>query len=95
MSETLPSALKLRVFTSHRQLADEDVLEVTLPSLDGYVGIFPGHRPLLVALGDGDLSYRAAHKQESFSVSGGYAQVSPDRVMVFTEIGQDESAGST
>ncbi len=94
MNEALPAALKLRVFTSHKQLVDEDVLEVTLPSLEGYVGIFPGHRPLLVALGLGELSYRAAAKQESFSVSGGYAQVTSDGVLVFTEIGQDEPPGS-
>ena len=94
MNETLPAALKLRVFTSRKQLADEDVLEVTLPSLEGYVGIFPGHRPLLLALGRGELSYRAASKQESFPVNGGYAQVSPDRVLVFTEIGKDEPPGT-
>jgi F-type H+-transporting ATPase subunit epsilon len=94
MSETLPSILQLRIFTSREQLADVEVQDVTLPSLEGYVGIFPGHRPLLLALGEGELSYRAPSKQESFSVRGGYAQISPDRVLVFTEISPNEPPGT-
>lgn len=94
MSELLPSALRLRVFSSHKQLADVEAQEVSLPSLEGYVGIFPGHRPLILALGEGELSYRGTGKQESFPVSGGYAQISPDKVLVFTEIGPNEPPGT-
>ena len=94
MSEILPSVLQLRVFTSREQLADVEVQDVTLPSLEGYVGIFPGHRPLLLALGEGELSYRIQSKQESFSVRGGYAQISPDKVLVFTEIIPNEPPGT-
>lgn len=94
MNTDIPPSLHLQVITSHRVLADDDVLEVTLPSLEGYLGIFPGHRPLLVALGQGELTFRYQDKQESFPVQGGYAEVQPSKVLVFTELRQDESDGS-
>ena len=93
MSEAAPLSLRLRVITSHRQLAEEDVQEVTLPSLDGSVGIFPGHRPLMLALGRGELAFRASGREERFSVDGGYAEVRPDLVLVFTELLQGEPDG--
>jgi F-type H+-transporting ATPase subunit epsilon len=94
MSEALPPFLYLRVITASKLLAEEEVEEVTLPGLEGYLGIFPGHRPLMVALGRGRLAYRASGKQEAFSISGGYAEVFPDRVLVFTELSREESDGS-
>jgi F-type H+-transporting ATPase subunit epsilon len=94
MSEAAPlSHLRLRVITSHRLLAEEDVQDVTLPSLDGYLGIFPGHRPLMLALGRGELSFRAAGREERFSVEGGYAEVRPEQVLVFTELIQGGTDG--
>jgi F-type H+-transporting ATPase subunit epsilon len=93
MSEAAPLSLRLRVITSHRLLAEEEVQEVTIPSLDGYVGIFPGHRPLMLALGRGELTFRAAGREERFSVDGGYAEVRPDLVLVFTELLQGEPDG--
>ena len=89
-----PPLLKLRVFTSHKMLIDEEVLELFLPSLEGTLGIFPGHAPMVIALGRGELSYRAAAKQESFSVEGGYADVQFGGVLIFTELIEGESHGS-
>lgn len=94
MSTDIPTSLHLQVITSHRVLTDDEVLEVILPSLDGYLGIFPGHRPLLVVLGEGELTLRTQDKQESFPVEGGYAEVQPGKILVFTELQQDESDGS-
>lgn len=86
MSEKLPNSLKLRVVTPEQLLVDEEVVEVALPGLDGQLGIFPGHSPLLVTLGEGDLFYRASHKEQTFGVHGGYAEVQADRIQVFTRL---------
>ncbi len=94
MNEAVPQLLKLRVITSQKMLIDEEVLELFLPSLEGILGIFPGHAPMLIALGRGELSYRAAAKQESFNVEGGYADIQFGRVLIFTELVQGESHGS-
>lgn len=90
MSQDPPSFLKLKVITSRKLLVDEEVQEVSLPSLDGYLGILPGHCHLLLALGKGKISYKQDHREENFSVKGGYAEILPEKVLVFTELSKNE-----
>jgi len=91
MNKSLPSSLLLKIITTQELLVEAEVKEVMLPGLDGYLGILPGHRPLLTALGKGKISYRKDRQEKSFSVQGGYAEVLPDRVLVFTELSEDET----
>jgi F-type H+-transporting ATPase subunit epsilon len=90
MSSSAPSSLHLRVITPRSLIVDTDVEEVTLPSLEGELGILPGHRPLYAALGFGALTYRTSGRRESLSIRGGYAEVGPERVTAFTELSEDE-----
>jgi F-type H+-transporting ATPase subunit epsilon len=90
MSQSTPPSLSLRVISPRSLLVDAGVDEVILPSVDGELGILPGHRPLVVALGQGVLSYRIAGNEEKFSISGGYAEVQPEMVVVFAELSEDE-----
>jgi len=96
MSDGMPNSLKLKVITPDQILVDEEVHEVGLPGLDGCLGILPGHSPLLVTLGDGDITYRISNKEQTFGVSGGYAEVHADRIQVFTRLkdnGQESDDG--
>ena len=90
MSPESAGRLHLRVITPRRLLVDAEAEEIQLPSLEGLIGILPGHRPLMVALGRGALSYRRGSGGESFEVQGGQAHVLPDKVLVFTELCGDE-----
>ena len=90
MSQDFPTSLNLKVISPTELLVDEDVQEVYLPSLEGYLGIFPGHRPLFVSLGQGQLTYKKSSQQSELQVRRGYAEVLPDRVLVFIEKGKDE-----
>jgi len=91
MTDNLPSSIRLRVVSPRKLLVDEEVQEVSLPSLEGYVGILPGHRFLFLALGKGKITYRMAGREEGVSVQGGYAEVLPDKVLVLTESTEDET----
>jgi F-type H+-transporting ATPase subunit epsilon len=91
MSTNLPSSFRLRVMAPRKLLLDEEVKGVSLPSLDGYLGILPGHRPLFTALGKGPITIQTAKGEEKFSIQGGYADVHPDRVFVFTELMENET----
>jgi F-type H+-transporting ATPase subunit epsilon len=91
MSQNLPSSLHLKIITPRLLLADTDVDEVSIPSLEGLIGVLPGHRPLVVALGYGTLAYRLGTSEESFAVKGGYAEILPDKVLVFTEVSADKN----
>ena len=86
MSEGISESLKLRVITPDQLLVDEEAHEVGLPGLDGCLGILPGHSPLLVTLGEGDLTYRISTEEKKLEVSGGYAEVQADKIQVFTKL---------
>lgn len=82
--------IRLLVITPRRLLADAEADAVFLPTLEGEIGILPGHRPLYASLGRGVLSYKANGDEERFAVKGGFAEIRPDEVVVVTEMSQDE-----
>jgi F-type H+-transporting ATPase subunit epsilon len=75
----------LEVVTPERELVRESVAEVQLPALSGYLGILPGHTPLLTELGIGPLSYKKGADTGYIAVIGGFAEVLPERVTVLAE----------
>ena len=83
----LPEAIELMVVTPERQLLRETVVEVTIPGLDGQLGILPGHAPLITELGIGELGYRTATSSQptTLAIIHGFAEVLPDRVTVLAE----------
>jgi F-type H+-transporting ATPase subunit epsilon len=85
VSPTAPARLRLRIVTSRALLVETDADEVQIPTIDGLIGVFPQHRPLIVALGRGTLAYRQARYEERFEIDGGYAEIAPESVLVFTE----------
>ena len=74
--------LSLEVVTPERLLVREQVTAVEARAANGYLGILPGHAPLLAELGIGFLSYEAAGKQWYLAVHGGYLEILADRVRV-------------
>src|SRR5262245_19729821 len=85
----LPDAIQLVIVTPQRQILKETVSEVTLPGADGYLGVLPGHAPLITELGVGELTYRAKGGQAGLlAVIRGFAEVLPDRVSVLGEIAE-------
>jgi F-type H+-transporting ATPase subunit epsilon len=83
----LPEALELIVVTPERQLLRETVVEVTIPGLDGELGILPGHAPLITELGIGEVRYRISTSSQPvlLAVLRGFAEVLPDRVTLLAE----------
>jgi F-type H+-transporting ATPase subunit epsilon len=67
--------LALEIVTPERQVLIEQVEDVVLPSVDGYMGVLPGHAPLLAQLDIGEVSYRVGNQRHYLAVSGGFAEV--------------------
>jgi F-type H+-transporting ATPase subunit epsilon len=84
----LPEKIELQVVTPERHILSEDVDSVEMPGKDGYLGILPGHAPLITELGVGILSYRQGGETRLLTVMYGYAEVLPDRVIVLAEIAE-------
>lgn len=85
MAATLPTKIQVEIVTPDRLLLSEEVDEVSIPGSEGYLGILPGHLPLLTLLGIGILSYRKRAEKQAFAVNGGFAEVLPDRVIVVAD----------
>ena len=76
------STFLLEIATPDRLLLHEQVTEAQIPAAEGYLGILPGHAPLLGELGTGELTYVADGRQRSMAISGGWVEVQPDHVRV-------------
>jgi F-type H+-transporting ATPase subunit epsilon len=80
--------LQLEVVTPERRLLSEQVNSVTVPGRGGELGILPGHAPLISDLQTGVLSYSEAGTTFQLHVSGGFVEVSDDKVSVLAEIAE-------
>ncbi len=85
MPEALPSRIDLRIVTPDRQVVREPVSAVSIPGRDGYLGILPGHAPLLTELMAGELAYVHENTSHYLALSWGFAEVLPDRVIILVE----------
>ena len=82
----MADTLLLQLVSPERMLVDEQVTEAQIPALDGFIGVLPGHAPLVSELKTGGvLSYQAEGKEKVLAVYGGFVEVLPDRVRVLAD----------
>ena len=77
----------LEIATPERQLLKEQVTEAQIPGEDGYMGILPGHAPLVSRLKPGILSYNLNGKEQAVAIHGGFLEVAQDHVRVLVDGG--------
>jgi F-type H+-transporting ATPase subunit epsilon len=79
-------SIQLVIVTPVSQLLNEAVTEAQLPGADGYLGVLPGHAPLITELGIGELTYKTAGGQTGLlAIMRGFAEVLPERISVLAE----------
>ena len=81
----MADTFQLEVATPERLLVDEQVTEAELPGKDGYMGVLPGHAPLLSALGEGTLTYKSGGGQKVLKIDGGFVEVFDNHVRVLAD----------
>ena len=81
----LPEKIHLEIVTPEKQLFSGAVDSVTVPSNTGYLGILPGHAPLLAELGIGEISYKIGERTDFVFCSWGFIEVLPDRVVLLAQ----------
>jgi F-type H+-transporting ATPase subunit epsilon len=84
----LPTQLELQIVTPERLVVREQVDEVQIPGTEGYFGVLPGHTPLLASLAVGELWYRKGQEKTYLSISGGFAEILPDRVTLLATLAE-------
>ncbi len=81
----MADTLDLDIVTPERLVVREKVEQVQIPGKNGYLGILPGHAPLVTELGVGELSYVANGQTYRLAVAWGFAEVLPTKTTVLAE----------
>ncbi len=84
----LPSHLRLEFVSPERAIVHDEVDEIQLPGDEGFLGILPGHTPMLVGLKVGPMWYRKGAEKYFGFVGFGFAEVLPDRVTILARIAE-------
>jgi F-type H+-transporting ATPase subunit epsilon len=87
MSETF----QLEIVTPEKKVVDTTAEEVQIPGKNGYLGILPGHAPLITELAVGEITYRENSTEEHLAVAWGFAEVLPDKVTILAETAERPS----
>jgi F-type H+-transporting ATPase subunit epsilon len=77
--------LTLELATPTRLVVSVEADEVVAPGRLGYFGVLPGHAPLLATLGVGEVTYRVGRDEHHVAVSGGFAEVRNDKVIILAD----------
>jgi len=78
--------LKLEIVTPEGVTASEEVDMVTLPGVEGEMGIFPEHVPLVTEIVPGEISVRKGGEEYYLAVGPGFVEITGDRVSVLTDM---------
>src|ERR1035438_6209066 len=84
----MANSIELELATPERAMVSEQVTDVQVPGQDGYLGILPGHAPLLSLLGAGSLSYAAGGERRFLAVQGCLVEVLPGQVRVLANLAE-------
>ena len=85
----MADTLLFQLVSPERLLAEVQVTEVQIPAREGYMGVLPGHAPLLSELSPGGvLTWRSDGVEKVVAVYGGFVEVLPDRVRVLADMAE-------
>ena len=82
----MASTLKLEIVTPEAKIYSEDVEMVTLPGIEGEMGIYPMHVPLLTQVAAGELVARKSGQDHYLAIGDGFVEITTDRVAVMTDM---------
>jgi F-type H+-transporting ATPase subunit epsilon len=86
------ATLKLEIVTPEGRAYSDDVAMVVLPSVEGEIGVYPAHVPLMTQLLPGELRIVKDGKTTELVVGSGFIEVTGDSVSVLTDsaLGEDQ-----
>lgn len=82
----MAATLKLEIVTPEARTYSEDVDMVTIPAVEGEMGIFPMHVPLMTQIVAGEVIVRKAGQNYFLAVGEGFVEITGDRVAILTDM---------
>ena len=77
--------LTLEIVTPEAKVYSDTIDSVVIPTVEGEIGVLPGHIPLLTQIEQGELRITKGSSSSLLAISGGFAQIDGDRVRVLAE----------
>ena len=82
----MSSTLRLEIITPVATVFSEDVEMVTLPGVEGEIGIFPQHVPLMTQMVPGEMVVRKNGQDRFLAVGEGFVEITGDHVAILTDL---------
>lgn len=80
------ATLKLEIVTPEAKVYSEDVDMVTLPGVEGEMGVFPMHVPLMTQLASGEVGVRKGNQDYFLAVGEGFVEITGEKVSILTDM---------
>jgi len=84
--------LRLEIVTPETKAYSEDVEMVVLPGMDGELGVYPNHVPVLTTLKPGELRVLKEGRETALAVGEGFAEITSDSISVLTDMALESAA---
>jgi F-type H+-transporting ATPase subunit epsilon len=81
----MADTFQLEIVTPEKMVVRDVAEEMQIPGKGGYLGILPGHAPLITELAVGEITYRNGSHDHRLAVAWGFAEVLPDKVTILAE----------
>ena len=82
----MANTLNLEIVTPTAVVYSKDVHMVTLPAVDGQIGVYPQHVPLLTRVVPGEIIVRVDGQEEYLAVGGGLVEITDDHIAIVTDM---------
>jgi F-type H+-transporting ATPase subunit epsilon len=81
----MADTFQLEIVTPEKKVVETKAEEIQIPGKNGYLGVLPGHAPLITELAVGEIKYREGGNEQKLAVAWGFAEVLPDKVTILAE----------
>jgi F-type H+-transporting ATPase subunit epsilon len=81
----MADTFQLEIVTPEKKVVDTAAEEVQIPGKNGYLGVLPGHAPLITELAVGEITFREHSTEQRLAVAWGFAEVLPNKVTILAE----------
>jgi len=87
----MADTFQLEIVTPEKKVVETAAEEIQIPGKNGYLGVLPGHAPLITELAVGEIKFHAGSEEQRLAVAWGFAEVLPDKVTILAETAERPS----
>src|SRR6201997_3015429 len=87
----MPDTFQREIVTPEKKVVETAAEQVQIPGKNGYLGILPGHAPLITELSVGEITYKENSAEQRLAIAWGFAEILPNKVTILAETAERPS----